>query len=80
MSTIFMNFRNSGKSDPHRLLPNLRDKKNLKRCDAYVALPNLSIYYTVKSLVPNKSFDQLLDISSKRFTFFKTFDLELSIY
>ena len=51
MSTIFMNFRNSGKSDPHRLLPNLRDKKNLKRCDAYVALPNLSIYYTFKSLV-----------------------------
>ena len=51
MSTIFMNFRNNGKSDPHRLLPNLRDKINLKRCDAYVALPNLSIYYTFKSLV-----------------------------
>ena len=29
------------------------------------------------TFVPNKSFGQLLDISSKRFTFFKTFDLEI---
>ena len=46
--TIFMNFKNSGTSDPHRLLLNLTDKINLKRSDKYVALSNLSIYYTWK--------------------------------
>ena len=30
MDTIFMNFKNSGTSDPHRLLPNLTDKINAK--------------------------------------------------
>ena len=34
---------NSGTSDPHRLLPNLKDKTNLKKGDKYVALSNLSI-------------------------------------
>ena len=41
MDTIF---RNSGKSktyDSHRLLLNLSDKINLKRCDKYIALSNL---------------------------------------
>ena len=33
MNTIFMNFENSKTSDPHRLLLNLSDKKNLKRKD-----------------------------------------------
>ena len=46
MGTIFMNSKNSGTSDPHRLLLNLADKINLKRSDKYVALSNLSIYYT----------------------------------
>ena len=46
--TIFMNFKNSGTSDPHRLLLNLIDKINLKKSDKYVALSNLSIYYTWK--------------------------------
>ena len=41
-----MNFENSKTSYPHRLLPNLTDKINLKRSDKYVALSNLSIYYT----------------------------------
>ena len=40
-------------SDPHRPLLNLLDKKNLKRSDKYVALSNLSIYYTWKNI--NKS-------------------------
>ena len=44
--TMFMNSKNSGTSDPHRLLRNLADKINLKRSDKYVALSNLSIYYT----------------------------------
>ena len=46
MDTIFMNSENIKTSDPHRLLLNLSEKKNLKRSDKYVALSNLSIYYT----------------------------------
>ena len=50
MNTIFMNPKNSGTSDPHRLLLNLTDKINLKRSDKYVALSNLSIYFTWKKI------------------------------
>ena len=48
MDTIFMNSGNSKTPGPHRLLLNLSDKINLKRKDKYVALSNLSIYYTWK--------------------------------
>ena len=50
MNVIFMNFRDSKTSDPHRLLLNLSDKINLKRSNKYVALSNLSIYYTWKNI------------------------------
>ena len=50
MDTIFMNYENSETSDRHRLLLNLSDKTNLKRSDKYVALSNLSIYYTWKNI------------------------------
>ena len=43
MDTVFMNSKNSGTSDPHRLLLNLTDKINLNRSDKYVALSNISI-------------------------------------
>ena len=46
--TIFMNSGNSKTSDPHRLLHNLSNKRNLKESVKYVALSNLSIYYTWK--------------------------------
>ena len=46
MDTIFMNSGNSKISDPQRLLLNLSDKVTLKRSDQYVALSDLSIYYT----------------------------------
>ena len=46
MDTIFMNSENSKTSNPHRLLINLTDKIDLRRKDKYVALSNLSIYYT----------------------------------
>ena len=46
MKTIFMNSKSSETSNCHRLLLNLTDKINLKRSDKYVALSNLSIYYT----------------------------------
>ena len=44
-----MNSENSKTSYPHRLLPNLLDKINLKS-DKYVALSNHSIYYTWKNI------------------------------
>ena len=47
---MFMNSGNSKISDAHRLLLNLLDKINLKRSDKYVALSNLSIYYTWKNI------------------------------
>ena len=50
MDTIFMNSENSKTSDAHRLLLNLTDKIHLKRSDNYVALSNLSIYYTWKNI------------------------------
>ena len=54
-----MNSKNFGTSDAHRLSLNLTDKINLKRNDKYVALSNLSIYYTWKNI--KKSY--------KKFTF-----------
>ena len=50
MDTIFMNSKNSELSDLHRLLLNITDKINLKSSDKYVALSNLSIYYTGKNI------------------------------
>ena len=50
MDSIFMTSENSKISDSHRLLLNLLDKINLKRSDKYVALSNLSIYYTWKNI------------------------------
>ena len=43
-----MNSENSKTPDPHRLLDNLSDEVDLKSQDNYVALSNLSIYYTWK--------------------------------
>ena len=50
MDTIFMNSGNSKISDTHTLILNLSDKikRSLKRSNKYVALSDLSIYYTRK--------------------------------
>ena len=45
-----MNSENSKTSDPKRLLFNLADKIGLRRKDLYIALSNLSIYYTWKNI------------------------------
>ena len=45
-----MNSKNSKTSDPHRLLHNLTDEIDLTRKYKYIALSNLSIYYTWKKL------------------------------
>ena len=45
-----MNSENSQTFDPHRLLLNLTDKIDLRKKDKYIALSNLSIYYTWKNI------------------------------
>ena len=45
-----MNSENCRTQDPHRLLLNLTDKTDLSRKDKYIALSNLSIYYTWKNV------------------------------
>ena len=50
MNTIFMNSKKSKTSDLRRLLLNLIDKIDLRREDKYIALSNLSIYYTWKNI------------------------------
>ena len=45
-----MNSGNSETSDTHILLLYLSDKINLKTSEKYVALSNLSIYYTWKNV------------------------------
>ena len=57
-----MNSVNSKTYDSHRLLLNLSDKINLKRNDNYVALSNLSIYYTWKNI--KKSYKNKYKISA----------------
>ena len=47
---MFMNSENSKTPDSHRLLLNLFDKVDLRRKEKYVALTNLSIYYTWKNI------------------------------
>ena len=54
MDTIFINSKTSEKSDPHRLLLNVTDKIDIRRNEKYIALSNLSIYYTCKNI--KKSF------------------------
>ena len=59
MNTMFMNSENSKISDPHSLLLNLTDKIDLRRKNKYIALSNLSIYYTwknIKKLYKNNKF------------------------
>ena len=46
MDTMFMNSENSKTSYSHILLLDLKDKIKLRTSDRYVALSNLSIYYT----------------------------------
>ena len=55
-----MDSTNSKTSDPHRLLLNLTDKIDLRRKGKYIALSNLSIYYTwtnIKNSYRNNKFE-----------------------
>ena len=46
MDVIFMNSENNKTFDLHRFLLSLTDIINLKRGDKFVALSNISIYFT----------------------------------
>ena len=46
MDTIFMNLENSKTSKPHVLKSKLTNKLNLRIGEKFIALSNLSIYYT----------------------------------
>lgn len=50
METIFMNSQNSKTSEKHRFILNLSERMNLKDRQKYIALSNLSIYYTWKNV------------------------------
>ena len=50
MDTIFMNSKNGGTCDHHRLLLNLTYNVILKRSAKYATLSNLSIYCTWKNI------------------------------
>ena len=65
MDTIFMNSENSKTPDPHRLLLNLSGRINLKRSDKYVALSNLTIYYTWKNIKILKSHTKIINLKYK---------------
>ena len=47
---MFINSKNSGASDPHRVLLDLTDEAGFKRSDKYVALSNPSINYAWKNI------------------------------
>ena len=51
MDTIFMKSGNSKTPDPYIQLINLSGRVHFKRGDRYVALSNLSIYYTWKNII-----------------------------
>ena len=60
-----MNSENSKTPDPHRLLLNLSGRINLKRSDKYVALSNLTIYYTWKNIKILKSHTKIINLKYK---------------
>ena len=49
MGTIFANSEKTKTDHPHRLLLNLIGKIDLGRAEKYIALSNLSFYYTWKT-------------------------------
>ena len=71
MNTIFMNSKSSETSDPHRLLLNLTDNKDLRRKDKYIVLSNLGIYYIWENM--KKSYKNKFKISAP--TWIEEFEL-----
>ena len=66
MNAIVINSQNNKTCDSHRLLLNVMDKINLKRSGKYVALSNLSIYYTWKKFKKKTYKNNRFEISAPR--------------
>ena len=50
MEAIFMNTENSKMNEPHKFVPNLTQRIDLKSSNKHVILQGLSIYYTWKNI------------------------------
>ena len=50
METILINTENSKTNEPHKFVPNLSQTLDLRSSNKYVALQNLSIFYTWKNI------------------------------
>ena len=50
METIFTDTENSKMNEPHKFLLTLSQRLDLRSSDKHVALQNLSMYYTWKSI------------------------------
>ena len=68
METFFMNSKNSKTTEPNRFKYDLIDKLDLKNPNKNMALANLSIYYTAKSIIyKNNKFKISAPIWNKTF-------------
>ena len=54
MNTIFINSEKSKTSNPHRVVLILTEKIDSRRKDKYIALLNLSIYYSWNNMQKHK--------------------------
>ena len=71
MDTIFMNSENSKTSEPYILKLKLTDKLDLRIGEKFIALSNLSIYYTwknIKSSYNNNKFKISIPTWNEEFT------------
>ena len=58
MDTIFMNLENSKTSKPHVLKLKLTNKLNLRIGEKFIALSNLSIYYTWGNIKGSQNYNK----------------------
>ena len=84
-----MNSKNSKTSDPHRVLLKITDKIDLRGKNKYIALSNLSIYYTwknIKKSYKNNEFKYQLQHGMKNLNYlmdhilYQIFKIILNIY
>ena len=50
METILMNTKNIKTNEPHKFVLNLSQRLDLRNSNKYIALENLSVYYTWKNI------------------------------
>ena len=77
LKTIFMNTENSKTSEPHTFVLNLSQRLDSRSSNKHVALQNLSIYYTWKSVRKQYKNDKLKIIAP---TWYDEFELSDGSY